>query len=542
MEHDVIIVGGGSAGCVLAARLSEDPACKVLLLEAGAKRGGLWSRIPLGVGRILNDASRIWSVSTEPAPATDNIPRSWASGKCLGGSSAVNGLIFVRGQPSRYDDWARRIGVPDWRYDSCLPFFRKMEDWTGPASPSSDAKRGRGGPIAVSLADPEPVSDRFLAACEANGYPRLADYNATEGVGASYLQLSARNGLRCDAARGYLDPIQQRPNLTLRLGARVERVLLEGGRATGVVIRSGAERLTLRAGREVILSAGAVRSPQLLELSGIGAPAVLERAGIPVQVASPHVGEHLQDHIMVRLCFRTTLPDTVNAMLASNVRMVAEVLRFAATRRGLFSSASLKSTLYAASGESPQSPDLRIQVALVSAIDRIPKTLRGGLDPGSAFQIGVYGLYPQSAGATHVRSSDIADSPAVQPHYLAEDEDRRVLLAGLRLARRLSQTAPLKDAIVEEIRPGAALTDDAALLAYARRSGQTCWHPIGTCRMTGTDGGVDDGVVDPAGRVHGVAGLRVVDASVFPLMTASNTNAPTIMLAEKIAAAIRSGA
>ena len=278
-----------------------------------------------------------------------------------------------------------------------------------------------------------------------------------------------------------------------------------------------------------------MRSPQLLELSGIGQPQVLEAHGIPVMSVSPHVGEHLQDHIMVRVCYRTGEPGTVNAMLGRPWRLVGEAARFALARRGMFSSATLKSTLYAPSDPARTTPDLRIQIALVSATDRIPKSLNEGLDPGSAFQIGVYGLYPTSAGASHVQSRTPSTAPRVQPNYLASDEDRRVLLAGLNLVRALADTAPLRAIIEEEIRPGTNARTPEQLLDYATRTGQTCWHPIGTCRM----GAPGESVVDPACRVHGVRGLRVIDAAVFPLLTSSNTNIPTIMLAEKMADALR---
>lgn len=530
MDYDYVIVGGGSAGCVMAGRLSEDPARRVLLLEAGEHEGGLWSRIPLGVGRILNDASRTWTLQTEPAAATDNIARVWHSGKCLGGSSAVNGLLYVRGHPERYDAWGRIAGEA-WSHAQCLPVFRRLERFAGPAG----ASRGRDGPLSVSMAGADPLSDRFLRACESLGYARIDDYNDTPGIGASYLQLSARRGLRCDAARAWLREARRRPNLTILSGAVAQRVLLDGGRARAVVARVGGVEREFAATREVVLTAGAVRTPQLLQVSGIGPAEVLERAGVPLRLRNDAVGAHLQDHVMVRLCFRTREPGTINAMLASTPRLVAEALRFALTRGGLLSTASLKSTLYAASEPSRSTPDLRIQLALISATDRIPKSLRAGFDAGSAFQIGVYGLYPQSSGHVRISAPSFDVPPVVQPNYLADPHDRAVLLSGLRIARRIAGAPPLREVIEEEIRPGAAVTSDDELLGYARKTGQTCWHPVSTCRM----GPPDSAVVDAAGRVHGLSGLRIADASVFPLMTSSNTNAPTLMLAEKIAQTMR---
>lgn len=526
MSYDYVIVGAGSAGCVLANRLSSDPRVTVLLIEAGAHAGGLWSRIPLGAGKILNDAKRIWALRTEPVPCAAHVVREWVSGKCLGGSSAVNGLVAVRGDPLRYDAWAAQGGA-GWTHAECLPYFQRLERWQGEPC----AARGQAGPIGVAQADTDLLSDRFLQACAAMGYPSNPDYNADFGIGASYLQLTTLRGLRSDAAAGYLKPARRRKNLTVLRGVHVQRIVMERGRAVALVVRDQRAEREISVRREILVCAGAVRSPQLLELSGIGPPEVLEAQRLRIVVANAHVGEHLQDHLMARLCFGTSSSGTVNAMMQSPAHLVAQMLRFAFLRRGMFSSASLKSTLFAASNSALRTPDLRIQLALVSATQRIPKSIRDGLDAGSAFQIGVYGLYPRARGHVHIRSPSAMDGPSVQPNYLGHADDEKVLLAGLKIARSIAKTTPLSEVIRNEIRPGPACLDDEALLNYARSTGQTCWHPVSTCRM-GAQGAA---VVDARCRVYGVAGLRVVDASVFPLMPASNTNLPTLMLAEKAA-------
>jgi choline dehydrogenase len=297
-----------------------------------------------------------------------------------------------------------------------------------------------------------------------------------------------------------------------------------------VVNHGGAEREYL-AGKEVLLCAGAVRSPQILELSGVGNRRITAEFGIPTVLDRPAVGENLQDHIMTRLCFSTSSKDTINYMLTKSWRLMAEAAKYAMLRRGLFTDATLKATLYASSLGHEKNPDLRIQISLASATNRIPDSLREGMDPGSAFQIGVYGIYPQSRGDTHIQSTDPEASPSVQPGYLRNPLDVTTLLAGLRIARRLSQSRALSALIDHEIRPGASVQSDEALIDYARSTGQTCWHPVGTCRM----GNDPDAVVDAACRVHGLERLRVVDASIFPFLTSSNTNIPTIMVAEKIA-------
>lgn len=532
MKFDYVIVGGGSAGCVLASRLSEDPGTNVLLLEAGGPGGGFWERIPLGVGKLLNDDSQLWRLHTEPSGDDNGTSVEWVSGRCIGGSSAVNGMLYVRGHPEMYDKMAS-AGCEGWSFAECLPYFRKLEDCRLNVFP----ERGRGGPIGVSRADPEPISDAFLNGWSELGVPVLDDYNASGPDGAGYLQLSVRNGRRSGAADGYLRPARKRPNLTVMTGATVQKVLFRGEVATGVVFVRHGQTIQADARRETILCAGAVRSPRLLELSGVGDKDRLDRFGIPVVIDRQQVGENLQDHLMARICFETDQTATLNYMLSHRSAQIKEVLQYLFFRTGQFSTSSLKSTAFVRSDPSLASPDLRIQVGLLSAPSRVPGKGTAGIDPGSAFHIGVYGLYPKSRGSTHIQSADPAQPPKVMPNYLRDKDDCRSLVAGLQLIRTLAETKAMRSVIRREIRPTAAIATADELLEYAKATGSTCWHPIGTCRM-GSD---PDSVVDPQCRVRGASRLRVVDGSVFPHLTSSNTNIPVLMLAERMAALIRSG-
>ena len=525
-SFDYVIIGAGSAGCVLAARLSENPDCRVLLLEAGGTDRHLWVRIPLGIGKLINDPSNLWTAKVGPEPGLGGRSLPWTSGRIIGGGSSVNGMLAVRGDPVRYDEWSTR-GAPQMRYENALTYFRKLEACSFSSSPS----RATNGPITISTSDTGPLGEAFIAACADIGLPPISDYNSHFGIGAAPFQSSIANGMRSSAATGYLRPAQRRKNLTVTTGAVTQRVVLSGSRATGVEYSLGTTTLRAEAAREVILCAGAIRSPQLLELSGIGAARILSRVNIPVLHELPGVGENLQDHYMVRIGYRCTQPITIYDFLHSRRQQVAEALQYILRRGGLLAGGSLMALAFAQSAFRSAGVDMRLQIGLSSGTQRASKGVDSGLDPFSAFHLGGYFLYPESRGSLHVRSVDARDSPEIRANYLVHSTDRAVVLEILKLLRELANQPALRRFFVDESRPGPTCQSTDALLQYAVSTGDTCWHPIGTCKM----GGDDYSVVDQSFRVRGMQSLRVVDASIFPFHTSSNTNIPTIMIAEMAA-------
>lgn len=526
-EFDYIIVGAGSAGCVLANRLSADWGNRVLLLEAGPKDTYPWIHIPVGYFKTMHNPRTDWCLETEPVPGLGGRKIAWPRGRVLGGSSSINGMLYVRGQAADYDHW-RQLGCTGWSYEDVLPYFRRAED----QERGGDAFHGTGGPLSVSdMRVRRDVCDAFVDSAAAVGIPRNPDFNGASQEGAGYFQLTARNGRRCSAATAYLRPVRHRRNLVVRTVAQVERVLLDHGRATGVVYRTRAGIHAVRAGREVILSAGAVHSPHLLMLSGVGPAARLRAAGITVMHDLPGVGENLQDHLQARLVFATTRP-TLNDEVNNPLLKLKIGLEYAALRRGPMTMGASLVAIFARTDPGLETPDVQFHIQPWSA-----DSPGEGLHRFSAVTASVCQLRPESRGYIDTQSADPSVPPAIHPNYLASSKDQTTLVAGMRLARDLAATPPLSEIVKGERVPGPAVDTDEALLDAARRTATTIYHPVGTCKM-----GIDpSAVTDPELRVYGIERLRVVDASVMPTLVSGNTNAPAIMIAEKAADLILRG-
>jgi choline dehydrogenase len=525
IEVDFIVVGAGSAGCAVAARLSEDLATRVLLLEAGGEDRNRWIHIPLGFGKTFADPSVNWCYETEPDPGAGDRRVFWPRGKVLGGSSSINGMVYIRGQAEDFDHW-RQLGNTGWSFDDVLPYFRRSEHQMRGAN----RFHGTDGPLCVSDVAQHPICEAFIAATTGLGFPRNDDFNGGSQDGVGYHQTTTRNGKRCSTAVGYLRPAMQRANLNVVTGALTDKILFEDRRAVGVTFRLDGRHCAARAAREVILCGGAVNSPQLLMLSGIGPQEHLAGFGIPLVHHLPGVGQSLQDHYSAAIKLRCKLPITVNDVMLSNARKLKAGLEYYMFHRGPLSMISSPAALFARTRPELASPDIKCSISPFSA-----ERPQDGLHRFSGFTMIAYQLRPESRGEIKLKSPDPFDAPAVYPNYLATETDQRTIVAGLKLCRQILATPQMQRFIEAEFQPGSAVESDEELLDYARRRGGTVYHPTSTCKM-GSD---PMAVVDPQLRVHGVDGLRVADASIMPTVVSGNTNAAAIMIGEKAADMIR---
>jgi choline dehydrogenase len=525
IEADFIVVGAGSAGCTVAARLSEDPATRVVLLEAGGEDKNRWIHIPLGFGKTFADPSVNWCYETEPDPGAAHRRVFWPRGKVLGGSSSINGMVYIRGQAEDFDHW-RQLGNAGWSFDDVLPYFKRAEHQVRGA----DGFHGTGGPLCVSDVAHHPICEAFIASAMELGFPRNDDFNGARQDGVGYHQTTTRNGRRCSTAVGYLRPAMQRANLHVVTEALTEKVLLEGRRAIGVSFRRNGRLCMARAAREVILCGGAVNSPQLLMLSGIGPQPHLAEFGVPFVHHLPGVGQSLQDHYSAPVKLRCKLPVTVNDVMLSSTRKLKAGLEYYMFHRGPLSMISSPAALFARTRSELASPDVKISISPFSA-----ERPQEGLHRFSGFTSIAYQLRPESRGEIKLKSPDPFDAPAVHPNYLAAETDHRTIVAGIKLIRRILANPQMQPYIEEEFQPGLSVATDEQLLEYARRRGGTVYHPTSTCRM-GSD---PMAVVDAELRVHGIEGLRVADASIMPTVVSGNTNAAAIMIGEKLADMVR---
>jgi choline dehydrogenase len=515
---DTIIVGAGSAGCVLASRLSADPGHRVLLLEAGPRDTNPWIHIPLGYGKLFARRDVNWAYESEPEPNLGGRRVFSPRGKVLGGSSSINGLVYIRGQPEDYDGWE----VPGWSYAELLPYFRKSQN----QQRGSSELHGAGGPIGVSDMERHELADAFVESAAAIGVPRNRDFNGDTQEGTGYYQCTTWNGRRASTAVGYLREAEKRPNLTVLTGVLALKVAFDRKKAVAVQYRKNQQTLEATAKREIILCGGAFNSPQLLQLSGVGPGELLQRHGIPVVHDAPEVGEQLQDHFYGRTFWRCTKPITLNDDMATLLRQAKIGLQWLLHKRGPLTIAAGYAAAFVRTRPGLARPDAQIYFINFSTAKR-----GGVLHPFSGFTLSVSQLQVESRGSVRIRSADPAEPPAIRYNYLATENDRRVMVDGLRFIRRIAAARPLADYIVREEFPGARAQTDEELLAFCRESGDTVFHPTSTCRM-GTD---ERSVVDSQLRVRGVERLRVVDASVMPAVVSGNTNAAVIAIAEKAA-------
>jgi choline dehydrogenase len=518
---DYIVVGAGSAGCVLANRLTESGKYRVLLLEAGGRDTNMWIHIPIGYGRLFKDRRVNWMYETEPEPELNNRRIFQPRGKVLGGSSSINGLIYLRGQRQDWDLW-RQLGNPGWSFDDVLPYFKKSEDHVRGAN----GFHGTGGGLTVSYPHRHPLCDAFIRAGVETGLPQREEFNAGEQEGVGYFPMTSRNGRRCSAAVAFLRPAMKRPNLSVITDALAQKILFEGKRAVGVQFRHAGQVSEARAGREVILSGGAINSPQLLQLSGWGPAELLQQHGIPVIENAAGVGGNLQDHLQVRMVFKCRQRITVNDDYHHLGRRVAAGLNYFVRRRGALTTAAGYATAFYKTDPRYEAPDCEVHFIPFST-----DKMGDALHRFSGFTASVCQLRPESRGSVRIKSADPAVAPEIRMNYLSTETDRRVNVDSLRILRGMMHAPSMAAYLLEEYEPGTGIAGDDELLAYCRERGTTIYHPTGSCAMGPNSGAV----VSPQLKLHGAEAIRVVDGSVMPRLVSANTNASIIMIGEKAA-------